>query len=167
MIVDLENIIRKLTPNLLRYCMARTRDRNLAEEIAQESLVALIMRLNNRGVPESAQAFLFAVARRKAARMLLRRRMLLPLQILAGNRDHSPDPEEAALHREGLSQMVRALEQLPACDREALLIVAVGGLRISEATQVLGISESALKMRILRARQRLHSLMEDGNEIKK
>ncbi len=47
MIVDLENILRELTPGLLRYCMARTRDRNLAEEIAQESLLALIARLKN------------------------------------------------------------------------------------------------------------------------
>ena len=89
MIVDLENIIRELTPGLLRYCTARTRDRNLAEEIAQESLVALIMRWNNHGAPESAQAFLFAIARWKAARAMLRRRLLLPLQILAGSRDHA------------------------------------------------------------------------------
>jgi DNA-directed RNA polymerase specialized sigma24 family protein len=47
MIVDLENIIRELTPSLLRYCTARTRDRSLAEEIAQESLAALIMRWNS------------------------------------------------------------------------------------------------------------------------
>jgi RNA polymerase sigma-70 factor, ECF subfamily len=164
MIVDLENIIRELTPGLLRYCRARTRDRNLAEEIAQESLVALIMRWNSHGAPESAKAFLFAVARRKAARAIFRRRLLLPLQILAGSRDHAPDPEEAVLHRDGYTQLARALEQLPARDREALLIVAVGDLNTSEAARVLGISESALKMRTLRARQRLHALMEDGNE---
>lgn len=164
MIVDLENILRELTPGLLRYCMARTRDRSLAEEIAQESLVALIARLKNRGAPESAQAFLFTVARRKAARAMIRRRLLLPLQVLAGSRDHAPDPEEAALRRDGFAQLARGLEQLPARDREALLMVAVGGLKTSEAARALGISESALKMRTLRARQRLHALMEDGNE---
>jgi RNA polymerase sigma factor (sigma-70 family) len=141
MIVDLENIIREMTPGLLRYCMARTRDRSLAEEIAQESLIALIMRLKNRGAPESAQAFLFAVARRKAARAMLGRRFLLPLQILARSRDHAPDPEEAALRRDGCTRLVVSLEQLPVRDREALLIVAVGGLKTSEAARVLGISE--------------------------
>jgi RNA polymerase sigma-70 factor (ECF subfamily) len=167
MIVDLENIIRELTPGLLRYCTARTRDRNLAEEIAQESLMALIMHWNNHGAPESAQAFLFAVARRKAARAMLRRRLLLPLQILVGSRDHAPDPEETVLRRDGCTQLSRVLEQLPPRDREALLIVAVGGLNTSEAARVLGISESALKMRTLRARQRLHDLMEDGNGFAK
>jgi RNA polymerase sigma-70 factor (ECF subfamily) len=163
MIVDLENIIRELTPGLLRYCTARTRDRNLAEEIAQESLAALVMRWNRHCAPESAQAFLFAVARRRAARAMLRRRLLLPLQLLAGSRDNAPDPEEAALRRSECTTLARALEQLPARDREALLMVAIGGLKTPEAARVLGISESALKMRTLRARQRLQALMEDGN----
>jgi RNA polymerase sigma-70 factor (ECF subfamily) len=164
MIVDLENIIRELTPGLLRYCTARTRDRNLAEEIAQESLAALIMRWNRNGAPECAQAFVFAVARRKAARAMLSRRLWLPLRLLAGNRDNAPDPEEAALRRSGYTTLARALEQLPARDREALLIVAVGGVKTAEAARLLGISESALKMRTLRARQRLRALMGDGND---
>jgi RNA polymerase sigma-70 factor (ECF subfamily) len=164
MIVDLEKIIRELTPGLLRYCTARTRDRSLAEEVAQESLAALILRCNRHGAPESPQGFLFAVARRRAARVMLSRRLWLPLRILAGSRNNAPDPEEAALRSSGCTTLARALEQLPARDREALLIVAVGGLKTSAAARVLGISESALKMRMLRARQRLHALMEDGNE---
>ncbi len=164
MIVDLENIIRELTPGLLRYCTARTRDRSLAEEIAQESLAALIMHLNRHGAPESAPAFLFAVARRRAARVMLSRRLWLPLRLLAGSQDSEPNPEEAALRRSECTTLARALERLPARDREALLVVAVGGLKTSEAARALGISESALKMRMLRARQRLHALMGDGNE---
>jgi RNA polymerase sigma-70 factor, ECF subfamily len=164
MFVDLENMIRELAPGLLRYCLARTRDRSLAEEIAQESLAALIKRWNNRCMPESAQAFLFAIARRRAARVMLRRRFWLPLQSLERRRDDSPNPEEAVLRRSGYTKLVRALDHLPPRDREALLMVAVGDLSTSEAAQVLNISESALKMRMLRARQRLYALMEDGNE---
>jgi RNA polymerase sigma factor CnrH len=156
-------VIRELAPGLLRYCIARTRDRGLAEEIAQESLAALIRRLNRHGAPESAQAFLFAVARRRAARAMLRRRLWLPLQFLEQSRDDAPNPEEAVLRRSEYAKLVRALDQLPSRDREALLIVSVGGLSTAEAARVLKISESALKMRTLRARQRLHVLMENGN----
>jgi DNA-directed RNA polymerase specialized sigma24 family protein len=95
---------------------------------------------------------------------MLSRRLWLPLQFLAGSRDNAPNPEEAALRRSECATLIRAREQLPARDREALLIVAVGGLKMSEAVRVLGISESALKMRMLRARHRLHALMGDGNE---
>jgi DNA-directed RNA polymerase specialized sigma24 family protein len=37
MIVDLESAIRELAPKLIRYCMARTRQPALAEDVAQES----------------------------------------------------------------------------------------------------------------------------------
>jgi RNA polymerase sigma-70 factor (ECF subfamily) len=161
--VDLETVIRELTPGLMRYCTARTRDRSLAEEIAQESLAALVRRYRSRGAPDSPQAFVFAVARRRATRAVFSRCLWLPLQLLAGSRDHAPDPEATVLGRSEYAALERALEQLPARDREALLIVAVGGLKTTEAARVLGISESALKMRTLRARQRLQALMEDGD----
>jgi len=162
--VDLEETLRELAPGLIRYCTARTRDPNLGEEVAQESLVALVQRWKRWGAPGCPQAFVFAVARRRATRAILSRRLSLPLQLLAGRRDHAPDPETAAVDKSGYTTMKRALERLPASDREALLVVAVGGLKTPEAARVLGISESALKMRTLRARQRLHLLMEDGHE---
>jgi DNA-directed RNA polymerase specialized sigma24 family protein len=40
--VTLDAIVADLAPRLLRYCTARTRDAAAAEEIAQESLTALI-----------------------------------------------------------------------------------------------------------------------------
>ena len=80
MVVDLETVVRQLAPGLLRYCAARTRDRGLAEEIAQEALAALVQRWRRHGAPDSPEAFAFAVARRRSMRALLRRRMWVPLE---------------------------------------------------------------------------------------
>jgi DNA-directed RNA polymerase specialized sigma24 family protein len=44
-----------------------------------------------------------------------------------------------------------------------LLVTALGGLKTSDAAQALGISESALKMRTMRARHRLAAILENGN----
>jgi RNA polymerase sigma-70 factor (ECF subfamily) len=163
MIVDLENIIRELTPGLIRYCKSRIRNQSLAEEIAQESLVALVQRWKRHGAPDSPQAFVFTVARRRATRAIMSQRMLLPLQLLSGSRDHGPDPEAAALSRSGCAELIRALKHLPTLDREAILMVAVGDVKTIEVARILGISESAVKMRTLRARHRLRALLEDGN----
>jgi RNA polymerase sigma-70 factor, ECF subfamily len=163
MIVDLENIIKELTPGLIRYCRARMRDQDLAEEIAQESLAALVQRWNKHGAPNSPQAFVFAVARRRAMRSILRRRLLLPLQFISGRHDHAPDPEATALSRSACAELIRALRHLPTLDREVILMVVVGEVRTTAIAQILGISESAVKMRTLRARHRLRALLEDGN----
>jgi RNA polymerase sigma-70 factor (ECF subfamily) len=161
--VDLEQVIRELAPNLLRYCTARTGDRSLAEEIAQDSLAALVQRWNRRGPPDCPEAFAFAIARRRAARRLLGRRLWQPLTFLRDRRDHAPDPEAIALGRSECAAVVRALEQLPVSDREVLNVVVLGGLKTPAAARALGNSESAVKMRTMRARRRLRTLMENGH----
>jgi DNA-directed RNA polymerase specialized sigma24 family protein len=60
--------------------------------------------------------------------------------------------------------MLACLTRLPRRDREALLVVAVGGLGTHDAAEALGISVSAVKMRTLRARQRLRALLEAPHE---
>lgn len=163
MFVDLESAIRELAPKLIRYCTARTRQPSLAEEIAQESLSALVDRWRRHGPPDSPEAFVFAVAKRRAARVLLRRRLWLPLRLLDGRTDGSPDPEQRAMERSERDRLLRAIDSLPARVREALLLVVVADLPTREAARVLGISESAVKMRMLRARSRLSSLLEAEN----
>jgi len=163
MVVDLESAIRELAPKLIRYCAARTGRAALAEEVAQESLSALVARWRRRGPPDSPEAFVFAVAKRRAARALLRRRLWLPLQLLSGRSDSRPDPERRAVERSERDRLLRAIGSLPARVREALLLVAVAELPTREAARVLGISESAVKMRALRARTRLSSLLEAEN----
>jgi DNA-directed RNA polymerase specialized sigma24 family protein len=54
--VDLNEAVGALAPRVLRYAVARLGDRSLAEEVAQESLTALVRHCRNGGPPpESAE----------------------------------------------------------------------------------------------------------------
>jgi tetratricopeptide (TPR) repeat protein len=97
--VDLDATVRDLARRLLGYCLLRTGDRGLAEEIAQDCLAALVHRWRRHGRPESPEAFVFAIARRRAARAPLRRRLWLPLDRLHGQRDQTPDIEARLIQR--------------------------------------------------------------------
>jgi RNA polymerase sigma-70 factor (ECF subfamily) len=162
--VDIESAVRELAPRLLRYCLARTRDAALAEEIAQDSLTALVQRWRKSGPPDSAEAFVFAVARRRAGRALLRRRLWVPIEGLIGNGDGAPSPESRAIGRIEQRRVLAAVSRLPRIEREALLLVAIGELSTEEAARILRISHSALKMRAHRARRRMVALLEDIHE---
>lgn len=161
MTVDLEDALRDLAPRLFRYALGRTGDAALAEDVAQECLTALVERWRRNGPPDSAEAFAFAIARRRAFRAVVRRRMWLPLEHLVGARDGGPDPEAGAMARDARGRVATAIRRLPARDREALLLVVAGELSTAEAAEALGISPSALKVRTFRARHRLAALMED------
>jgi RNA polymerase sigma-70 factor (ECF subfamily) len=166
--MDLETTVRELAPPLLRYCLGRTADSGLAEEAAQDALAALVARWRRHGPPECPAAFAFAVARRRAWRMTLRQRLASPLSALRdGFNGHSPlpGPEERAASRLDLGRTLAALKRLPGRDREALLLVAAGGLALADGARLLGVSVPALKMRLHRARKRLQQILEvhDGS----
>jgi RNA polymerase sigma-70 factor (ECF subfamily) len=80
---------------------------------------------------------------------------------LAG-RDSSPS---ARLERSEQRQRVRAaLDLLSDNDRDVLVLRYLEDLTTRETAAVLGLSESAVKMRQLRALQRLHELLGEGRE---
>jgi len=159
--MDLEATLSDLAPRLLRFCVGRSADRALGEEVAQDALIALVERWRRHGPPESAEAFVFAVARRRVYRALVKRRLFEPLEVVFDRRNPGSDPEEQALHRQELDHTLAMLDELPSGEREALLLVAGGELDTATAAGVLGISPSALKMRVHRARKHLLTLLED------
>jgi RNA polymerase sigma-70 factor, ECF subfamily len=166
MSVDLEEALADLAPRVLRYVGARVGDASLAEEIAQECLAALVRHWRHAGPPESADAFVFSIARRRAGRAVLRRRLWLPLEHATEARSESPSPEARAVARAEQLRVRKSLGRLSKRDREAILMVAVGGLTMADAASAIGIGVSAVKMRVSRARARLAQLLEDGHETR-
>ena len=159
--MDLEETVRELAPQLLRYALGQTGDAALAEDAAQDALTALVQRWRRHGPPDCPAAFAFAVARRRAFRAGFQRRLLQPIQFLIEGASPLPGPEEQAAGRTDLGHTLAAMRRLPGKDREALLLVAAGELGLAESARVLGISLSALKMRVHRARKRLSQLLEE------
>jgi len=162
----MEAAVRELAPQLFRYSLGRTRDAGLAEEVAQDALAALVQRWRRHGPPECPAAFAFAVARRRAGRLNFQRRLLKPLHALLDGHSPLPGPEEIATQRTALGRTLTAMRQLPGRDREALLLVGAGELGPTEGARVLGISVSALKMRLHRARKRLLQILEEKQDGK-
>ena len=161
--MDLDEAVGELAPRLLRYCHARTGNPRLAEDVAQEALTALVHRWRRQGAPDSPEAFVFAIARRRAARALFRQRLLVPIEVLLGRSDGHPDPERQVVERRDREALLSAIAALRPKDREALLLAATGGLDTASAARVLGVSESAFKVRTFRARKRLTELRRQGN----
>ena len=161
--MDLDAVVRDLAPKVLGYCLLETRDRALAEEIAQDALAALVQRWRRHGPPDSPAGFVLAIARRRSGRARARRRLWLPIEGLLDRRDRHLNPEEQAMARAQRDRVAAALARLQRSDRQILLLVTVGGIGVDEAARLLGVSVPAAKMRALRARNRLRELLEDAN----
>jgi RNA polymerase sigma factor (sigma-70 family) len=162
--VDLDDVVRDLAPKLLGYCRLETGDASLAEEIAQEALTALVQRWRHHGPPDSPAAFVFAIARRRSARTMARRRLWRPIEEALGRHDSRDSPERRAIAADERARVTRALSRLRRADRDLLVLLAVWDLRMEEAADMIGTSLSAAKMRAMRARQRLRALLEEESD---
>jgi RNA polymerase sigma-70 factor (ECF subfamily) len=71
-----------------------------------------------------------------------------------------PGSERLAISREMLRVLDRLIAALPGKEREALLLTSVEELTSAEAARVLGTSETTVRARVFRARQKLQEKMQ-------
>src|SRR3712207_9158002 len=64
----------------------------------------------------------------------------------------------------GRMEVQRALQSLPTASREALLLKFVDGWSYEEMAEITGASVSALKMRVMRAREQLRAVLAGGDD---
>ncbi len=161
--MELDEAVRTLAPRLIAYGVARTRSLANAEDIAQDVLLALVRRWQQLGPPTSPDAFAFAIAKRRASRVLARQAVMVPIDFIRGLAREESTVEQAYGDRVGLRLALSALRALPRLDREALLLRSVAELSYEEIASVCGSSSAAIKMRISRARRRLAASMEESS----
>ncbi|SMD20084.1 RNA polymerase sigma factor [Rhizobium sp. RU36D] len=163
-----EAVFRIERTRLIAGLTRMVRDIGLAEELAQDALVAALSDWPKRGVPANPAAWLMATAKRRAIDQLRRRSMLerkhqeLALD-LDGASHHDPIGElEQAMDDdigdERLSLMFTACH--PVLSREArvaLTLRLVGGLTTEEISRAFLTSEPTIAQRIVRAKKALGS----------
>jgi RNA polymerase sigma-70 factor, ECF subfamily len=145
--------IESCIPALRRYAHALLRDRQGADDLVQDCLErALARRAHWRGVG-SMRAWLFRILLnrfRDDRRSALGRAHLVSLDLMA--EPAQSGGQEAHL---ALREVHDAMGRLPFDQRAALLLVALEGLTLTEAAQVLDIPEGTLTSRLGRARATL------------
>ena len=138
-----------------------TRDLDLAEDLAQDALVAALEEWPDRGVPRNPGAWLTAVAKRRAVDSFRRSETLRrrTAQLARGLEETvMPDLDEAVDHIEDDVLRLAFLcchPVLPAESRAALTLRLVGGLTTREIARAYLVREATMGQRISRAKRLL------------
>ncbi len=131
--------------------------RDVADDLLQETWMRLARSAGDLREDTALVSWLFTVARNQF--LSFRRWSVLDVTRLlsfgAEGHDTVPGPEARSEASARLSILERALLELSADAREALVLVAVEGVEQEEAAQILGISYAALRQRLSRARAEL------------
>jgi RNA polymerase sigma-70 factor (ECF subfamily) len=133
------------------------------EDLIQESFVESYRALPSFRGDSSFATFLHRIAVRVGCDFLARRARHQRVsvdeaalqELLLDRAAPQVSPEASAESRLELERAFRLLDSLSAKRRAAFVLVAVEGLSLAEAAQVLGIDEQAVKQRVLSARKEL------------
>ncbi len=151
-------------PRLITSLARMLRDVPLAEELAQEALLAALERWPETGVPERPGAWLMAAARRRAFDQLRRRRMLerkheVIARDLEEEQQAMPDLDSALdddIGDELLRLVFTACHPLLSREaRAALALRMVCGLTTEEIARAFLVPEATMAQRIVRAKRTL------------
>jgi len=141
------------------------RDVGLAEDLAQDALVAALEQWPESGVPDNPGAWLMAVAKRRAIDQLRRRTRLdrteakLAIEVEAQMERAAPDPDSALdddIGDDMLRLMFTACHPLLSTEaRVALTLRLLGGLTTPEIARAFLVPEPTIAQRIVRAKRTL------------
>jgi RNA polymerase sigma-70 factor (ECF subfamily) len=153
---EIEALVREHSRLVFRIAYSVVRNHSDAEDVVQEVFLRLAKH-GARGI-EDPKAWLCRIAWRASVdryRSLARanheefdERMHVPSAF-------SSNTEQGAISRQTLALLDRMIATLPRKERDALLLISVEGMTSAEAAKVLGTTETSIRGRVFRARQRL------------
>jgi RNA polymerase sigma-70 factor, ECF subfamily len=138
--------------DLLRFLIWLSRDRVLAEDVMQETLLRAWKSFDSLADTNAARAWLLTIARRELARVFERKR--LPTVDL----DSALARQDGALATgdgQDVEDVRRAISELEPTYREPLVMQVLLGLSTEEIAKELSISVPAVLTRLYRARELL------------
>jgi RNA polymerase sigma factor (sigma-70 family) len=156
-------------PRLRAMMLARTRDAELARDLAQDALLALLQALRQGQLRDSERlpAFAHGIARnivnnyfRTRQREPQRQPLMDDMAVINPEQDRADEDEER------LNLVRRGLADLSPSDREILRLTLADGLKPGEIADKLGLTAEVVRARKSRAQKRIVAAIEKLSRIR-
>jgi RNA polymerase sigma-70 factor (ECF subfamily) len=178
-------LIDRYGATMLRVAQMYVRDRATAEEVVQETWLAVLNGIDRFEERSSLKTWLFRILTNRAKTRGQRDGRMVPFSALAGASDEpdpsvdpdrffGPDsphpgawaappvawPQEKLLENETLGVIEMAIDELPEAQRDVILLRDVDGWTPMEVSDALGITDGNQRVLLHRARSRVRAALE-------
>ena len=157
-----EELVRLTERRVYGLALRLVRDPHEAEDVAQEAYLRMFRGLSGFREESRFETWMHRIVTNTAFNHLHRRRRFG--EILADEPPELPVPDQTE-SRSDSDRLERAISQLSEGQRVPLVLKDVYGLSCREIGEELGIQEGAVKVRLHRARKRLHDLLEQADDV--
>jgi RNA polymerase sigma-70 factor (ECF subfamily) len=156
-----EQLCAPFRADLLRFLIWLCRDRALAEDVMQETLLRAWRSFDSLSDTSAVRPWLLTIARRELARVFERKRLpMIDLDAAITSHDKALSVTES----HDIEDMRRAIMQLETTYREPLVMQVLLGMTTEEIAQELAISVAAVLTRLYRAREILKLKMNSAEK---
>jgi RNA polymerase sigma-70 factor (ECF subfamily) len=183
-----DDLVNKHHSALIRMAMGHVSNREVAEEVVQDTWMAVIEGLHRFEGRSSLRTWIFGIMIHKAKDRGVREKRHMTFSAFESFDDESEEPiDPARFHQTGewaghwavppqpwdeqtperllasqqaVNAMQRAIEVLPPTLKEVLMLRDVEGVEAKEACEILKITETNLYVRLHRARERVRQAVE-------
>jgi len=152
-------LFQEHSTSVFAVCRLMLTDAADAEDAMQQTFYSAHRAILAGSVPRRPDVWLRAIARNECLDRIRTRRRQALAENGSDNAVHSPDALAAAIAGEEFRALGRSIKDLPAQQREALVLHELCGLPYGEVAATIGVSESAIGSLLLRARRRLRSAL--------
>lgn len=146
-----EMLVRRYASVVLGICLAHTRNFHDSEDIMQDVFLKAVKRFHTLRDHSKARSWLLKITRRKCIDYY---RNSEPTQKMTNDL-----PASTNVVSEQINRLHEAISNLPEGFREPITLYYLDGRKCANVAKTMGISEDAVRSRLVRARLRLHELL--------
>ncbi|MCB1624560.1 MAG: sigma-70 family RNA polymerase sigma factor [Pseudomonadales bacterium] len=156
------HLLEELRPDLVRFAYWLARDRAVAEDVVQETLIRAWRAQSDLKDRGAVKSWLFTIARREHARLFERKR--LPTveldELVVAESDELAQQPDGEWH-----DLRRAIMGLADEYREPLVMQVLGGFTTQEIADQLALTQQAVLTRLFRARNQLRAVYLTSDDV--
>jgi RNA polymerase sigma-70 factor, ECF subfamily len=158
-----EVLMRRYNQRLFRIARAILRANDEAEDVVQDTYVRAYASLHQFAGKAKFSTWLAKIAMHEALARSRKRKRIEDSPAGADQesrgmetmKSSDPDPEQQTLRQEVLSLLEQAVDRLPGTYRSVFVLREIENMSTAETASCLDLTEEAVKVRLLRARQTL------------
>jgi RNA polymerase sigma-70 factor (ECF subfamily) len=152
-----ELLVRRYERAVCATALNVVKDRHLVHDIAQESFLRAYRRLGSLRKPAAFGAWLLRITHRYALDAMMRRPKERPLDVGVGEHLESRDGQLG----EDKQRLLAAVMQLPAGERQVVMLRYFGDHTVREVARIAGRSVGTVTKQLSRAHRRLRCILEE------
>lgn len=157
-------LYRRYAGKVFAKCISMLADEGQARDATQDIFIKILLNLAKFTEQSSFSTWVYSITYNYCIDMI-RKKKKMPLLFTEdiGKISKESDPEipDSVLLEMKQERLEKVIEQLPPGDKAILMMKYIDDLQIREIGEVLGKTESAIKMQIMRAKQRAQAIYEE------